>query len=368
MSAKTRELSTLGVSLWLDDLSRERMDTGNLRHLIESFNVVGVTTNPTIFQAAISQGAGYRDDIALHAKRGSSAEETVFALMVDDVARACDMFEPLYKQSAGVDGRVSIEVSPELAHDTERTIEQASDLAHRVGRENVLVKIPATLEGLPAITETLGRGVSVNVTLIFSLERYRQVVEAYLQGIELAASRGHAIDKIHSVASFFVSRVDTEIDARLDAVKTVEAEALRSRAAVANARLAYREWERLFSSSRAQTLIDKGMNLQRPLWASTGVKDPALPETLYVTELAVSHTVNTMPEKTLLATAEMTVPVEDRVHGHFDDAQEVLDALDAMGISYDDATQKLEAEGVRKFIDSWKELLSVVAAELESAR
>ena len=364
MSA-TQQLSDLGVSIWLDDLSRERIESGNLQKLIDQHNVVGVTTNPTIFQQAISQGELYANRLAAAKKSGQSAEEAVFSLMADDVRDACDVFRPIFDATDGVDGRVSIEVSPELAHDTEATIAQAEQLATAVDRPNVLVKIPATRAGLPAITETLARGISVNVTLIFSLDRYREVVGAYLAGLEEALKRGVDISTLHSVASFFVSRVDTAIDAQLDALDSPEAAASRSKAGVANARLAYQAFEKLFSDNRATELIAKGGRVQRPLWASTGVKDPALPATLYVTELAVSQTVNTMPEKTLLATSELESVDSERVTGFYADAQSVLDTVAGLGISYDEVTETLESEGVTKFIDSWRELLDTVQRALD---
>ena len=364
-NSNTQALSDVGVSIWLDDLSRDRIQSGNLQELIDNLNVVGVTTNPTIFQGAISSGATYLEQINQQAAIGASAEEAVFALTTDDVRDACDIFLPLYRSTGGVDGRVSIEVSPELAHDTEATIEQAIELHERVGRENVLIKIPATKAGLPAITEVIGRGISVNVTLIFSLERYRAVVDAYMAGIEKALGSGIDVSAIHSVASFFVSRVDTAIDSQLDALGSPDAAALSSRAGVANARLAYRDFEELFTSDRAQSLIAQGMNFQRPLWASTGVKNPALPQTLYVTELAVAHTVNTMPEKTLQATADEGGINGDRVTGFYADADSVLEGLAALGISFDDVTDALESEGVAKFIDSWRDLLNTVDAALK---
>ncbi len=366
-TSNTQQLSDVGVSIWLDDLSRDRIASGNLQELIDTLNVVGVTTNPTIFQGAISTGESYLGQVAELAAEGAGAEDTVFALTTDDVRHACDIFMPLYRSTAGVDGRVSIEVSPELAHDTEGTIAQAAQLHERVGRENVLIKIPATRAGLPAITETLAKGISVNVTLIFSLERYREVVEAYLSGIERAAAAGIDISAIHSVASFFVSRVDTAVDAKLDAIGTDEAQSLRSRAGIANARLAYRDFENLFGTERAQALIAQGMNVQRPLWASTGVKDPALPQTLYVTELAVAHTVNTMPEKTLMATAQEGGIKGDRVTSFYDDADGVMEGLAALGISLGEVTEALEAEGVSKFIHSWRDLLNTVDTALKAA-
>ena len=364
MSA-TEQLSKLGVSIWLDDLSRERISSGNLQELIDAHHVVGVTTNPTIFQQAISQGDVYAERLATQRAAGHSAEDAVFALMADDVRDACDIFRPIFDATDGVDGRVSIEVSPELAHDTQATIAQAEQLARAVDRPNVLVKIPATAAGLPAITETLARGISVNVTLIFSLERYREVVDAYFAGLEEALTRGVDISTLHSVASFFVSRVDSAIDAKLDALGSESATALRSRSGVANARLAYQAFEELFASPRARALADKGGRVQRPLWASTGVKDPALPPTLYVTELAVAHTVNTMPEKTLQATAALNGVDQERVRAFYDDAQAVIDGLAKHGISYDEVTNTLEAEGVEKFIDSWRDLLGTVQTALD---
>ncbi len=361
----TQQLSNLGVSIWLDDLSRERISSGNLQELIDEHSVVGVTTNPTIFQQAISQGELYAERLAAQKQAGKNAEEAVFALMADDVRDACDIFVPIFQATNGVDGRVSIEVSPELAHDTEGTIAQAQQLADAVDRPNVLVKIPATRAGLPAITETLARGISVNVTLIFSLERYREVVDAYFAGLEEASRRGVDISTLHSVASFFVSRVDTAIDAKLDAEGSAAAAALRSRSGVANARLAYQAFEELFASERAAALAAQGGHVQRPLWASTGVKDPALPATLYVTELAVDQTVNTMPEKTLHATAALDSLEGERVTAFYDEAQSVIDSLSEYGVSYQEVTEALETEGVSKFIDSWRELLGTVQSALD---
>lgn len=363
----TKKLSDLGVSIWLDDLSRQRLTSGNLADLMASHHVVGVTTNPTIFAAALSDGDSYREQVADLASRGVAAEEAVFEITSDDVRDGCDLFMDIYTQTKGVDGRVSIEVSPLLAHDTDGTIAQAKDLYARVNRPNVYIKIPATKAGLPAITETLASGISVNVTLIFSIERYLEVMEAFLAGIEQAKDRGHDIATIHSVASFFVSRVDTAVDALLDGIGSDEATALRSQAAIANARLAYKEWQRVFGTDRAQALVSEGMNIQRPLWASTGVKDPALPPTLYVTELAAAQTVNTMPEATLFATADGADVTGDRVTSMFDDAESVMAKIASLGISMDDVTQQLEDEGVEKFIASWHDLLGTVSAALDAA-
>lgn len=364
----TAALSAAGVSIWLDDLSRQRITTGNLAELIDTRDVVGVTTNPTIFQGAISAGIGYEEAVAAQAAAGASVDETIFSLTTTDVAGACDIFRPIYDATGGVDGRVSIEVSPDLAHDTEATIAQAKELHAAVGRENVLIKIPATKAGLPAITEVIGAGISVNVTLIFSLERYAEVIDAYLAGLEKAKETGFDLSKIHSVASFFVSRVDTEVDKRLAAIGTDEAAALKSKAGVANARLAYELFEQKFGEDRAKALVDAGANVQRPLWASTGVKDPALPDTLYVTELVAAGTVNTMPEKTLQATFDHGVVTGDTVTGAYADAHGVFDALAGVGIDLVDVTQVLEDEGVEKFIASWQDLQNTVKTALESAR
>ncbi len=364
----TAALSAVGVSIWLDDLSRERINSGGLERLIAERNVVGVTTNPTIFASALAKGEAYDAQVAELAAQGKTVTEAVFEITTDDVANASDIFRSVYDSTGGADGRVSIEVEPGLAHDAAGTINQAQQLWAKVNRPNVMIKIPATLEGLEAITETIGAGISVNVTLIFSLERHRAVINAYLAGLEKAKAAGHDLATIHSVASFFVSRVDTEIDKRLEAIGTPEALALKSKAGIANARLAYQVFEQAFDSERAKGLIAAGANRQRPLWASTGVKDPTLPDTLYVTELAVSDVVNTMPEMTLEATFDHGVIEGDKVTGSYEDANAVLDALAEQGISYDEVTTLLEKEGVEKFIVSWNELLDTVTAALESAQ
>lgn len=364
----TAQLSALGVSIWLDDLSRDRITSGGLETLIADRNVVGVTTNPTIFAAALATGTTYDAQIRDLAASGVSVTDAVFEITTDDVASASDIFAGVYASTDGRDGRVSIEVEPGLAHDTAGTVEQARALWAKVGRPNAMIKIPATREGLAAITETIAAGISVNVTLIFSLQRYREVVEAYLAGLERARDAGIDIATIHSVASFFVSRVDSEIDKRLVAIGTPEAQALKSKAGVANARLAYEAFEELFSSERATALLAAGANRQRPLWASTGVKDPSLPDTLYVTQLAVADTVNTMPEKTLEATFDHGAVEGDAVTGSYDEARSVLAALEDLGVSYDEVTALLEKEGVEKFIVSWNELLDTVTAALDSAR
>ncbi|MEF3403826.1 transaldolase [Agromyces sp. CCNWLW203] len=367
-SSPTAALSEAGVSIWLDDLSRERIASGDLARLIAERDVVGVTTNPTIFAGALAKGERYVAQVHELAAAGADVDTAVFEITTDDVRDAADVFRPVYDRSGGFDGRVSIEVSPALARDTAGTIAEAKSLWAKVDRPNAMIKIPATVEGLDAITEAIGSGISVNVTLIFSLERYRQVIAAYLAGLEQAKAAGHDLSTIHSVASFFVSRVDTEIDKRLEAIGTDAALALKSKAGIANARLAYELFEQEFGGERAAALLAAGANRQRPLWASTGVKDPALPDTLYVTELVAPGVVNTMPEKTLEATFDHGVITGDTVTGAYTQAGAVLEALAAIGVDYDDVTLVLENEGVDKFIVSWNELLDTVRGALEAAR
>ena len=361
-----KALADNGVSVWLDDLSRARIESGNLKDLLET-GVVGVTTNPSIFQAALATGDAYDDELKEFAARGATVDATVFDLTTEDVRNACDILRPVYDATGGVDGRVSIEVDPRLAHDTAKTVEQAKQLAAAVDRPNAFIKIPATVEGLPAISQVLAEGISVNVTLIFSLDRYRGVMNAFLTGLEQAREAGRDLSTIHSVASFFVSRVDTEVDKRLDALDTEEAQALRGKAAVANARLAYQAYEEVFSTPRWKNLEDDGAHVQRPLWASTGVKDPAYPDTLYVTELVAPNTVNTMPEKTLEAVIDHGDIGGNTIAGTYEEATEVLDALERLGISYADVTALLEKEGVAKFEKAWEELLTELDADLQKA-
>ncbi|TQC43653.1 transaldolase [Rhodococcus sp. WS4] len=364
----TAQLSDAGVSIWLDDLSRGRLKTGSLQKLIEEKNVVGVTTNPSIFHAAITTGHDYDAKIAELAAQGASLDETIFEITTTDVADACDLFAPVAAATKGVDGRVSIEVDPRLAWDTAGTIAEAEHLYKKVAKDNVLIKIPATREGLQAITATLAEGISVNVTLIFSLERYRAVINAFQSGLEQAKGNGHDLSTIHSVASFFVSRVDTEIDKRLDAIGTDEAKALKGQAGVANARLAYQVYEELFATERWAALAEAGALPQRPLWASTGVKDPAYPDTLYVTGLVAADVVNTMPEKTLDATFDHGAVTGDTITGTYEEANGVLNALEGLGVSYHEVVTLLESEGLDKFVASWKELLADVEGALVSAR
>ena len=355
-------LADAGVAIWLDDLSRERIETGNLADLVKNSGVVGVTTNPTIFAAALSDGESYAEQVSVLKKTGATVDEAVFELTSTDVQTACDIMRPAYDASGGVDGRVSIEVDPGLARDTDATIEMARRLWHRVDRPNLFIKIPATVEGLPAITAAIGQGISVNVTLIFSLQRYREVIDAYLAGLEAASNAGLDLSGIHSVASFFVSRVDTEVDKRLP-----EGHELRGQAAIANARLAYELYEQVFASDRFAVIQADGANRQRPLWASTGIKDPAYRDTMYVEELVVDNTVNTMPEKTLQAFADHGEVPGDTVHGTYEASREVVARLEDLGISYDEVVDLLETEGVDKFDKSWAELLATVESALEKA-
>jgi len=361
-------LSAAGVSVWLDDLSRQRLQSGNLQELIDTKSVVGVTTNPSIFQAALSHGDAYDAQVAELAERGADVDATIRTITTDDVRDGCNVLAPQWEASDGVDGRVSIEVDPRLAHETEKTIQQAIELWKIVDRPNVFIKIPATKAGLPAITATLAEGISVNVTLIFSVERHREVMDAYLKGLEAAKQAGHDLSKIHSVASFFVSRVDTEIDKRLEKIGSGEALALRGQAGVANARLAYAAYQEVFVGGDRYTPLEKdGARVQRPLWASTGVKNPDYSDTLYVTELVAPNTVNTMPEKTIDAVADHGVVTGDTITGTASAAQEVFDKLGAVGIDLTDVFLVLESEGVEKFEASWKELLDATQAQLDSA-
>ncbi|MFI6062658.1 transaldolase [Streptomyces sp. NPDC051286] len=361
-----KSLSDEGVSIWLDDLSRKRIESGNLADLIENSHVVGVTTNPSIFQAAIGSGEGYENQLADLAVRSATVDEAVRMMTTADVRAAADILRPVYDATGGSEGRVSIEVDPRLAHNTVATIAEAKQLAWLVDRPNTLIKIPATKAGLPAITEVIGLGINVNVTLIFSLERYRAVVDSYLAGLEKAREHGLDLSKIHSVASFFVSRVDTKIDKRLTAIGTDEAKALKGKAGLANARLAYEAYEEVFSSDRWAALDKAQANKQRPLWASTGVKDPAYKDTLYVVDLVAPGTVNTMPEATLEAIADHGEVTGDTVRGTYEQSRAELAAVEKLGISYDDVVQQLEDEGVEKFEAAWNDLLDAVATSLKS--
>jgi transaldolase len=367
MSDPLAELSAAGVSIWLDDLSRERLRTGNLRRLIDEKHVVGVTTNPTIFQKAMAQGDAYDEQLGELALRGADAGEAMHELTAHDVRWACDVMRPVYDRTDGVDGRVSIEVDPRLAHDTRTTLAEAKELWWLVDRPNLFIKIPATREGIPAITETLALGISVNVTLIFSLQRYDEVMDAFLAGMEKAKANGHDLSTMGSVASFFVSRNDTETDKRLDKIGTEEAKALRGTAAIANARLAYQHYEKVFGGDRWKALAAAGAKPQRPLWASTGVKDPTYDDTRYVVELVAPGVVNTMPEATLDAVADHGQVRGDTVTTMYGQAQQTLDRLAAIGVDYDDVVQTLEDEGVKKFEDSFAEMCKQVTDSLRAA-
>ncbi|MGO1950199.1 MAG: transaldolase [Mycobacteriaceae bacterium] len=359
------ELAATGTSVWLDDLSRDRLTTGNLADLISGSGVVGVTTNPAIFGKAMTAGTAYDAQIAELKAAGTAVDNAVFAMAVDDVRDACDAFADTYAASDGIDGRVSIEVDPRLAENREATVAQARQLRADVDRANVMIKIPATEACLPAITEVLAAGISVNVTLIFSVERYRQVIAAFIEGISQAAGNGHDVSTIHSVASFFVSRVDSEIDKRLDAIGTTAALAAQGKAGVANARLAYEAFGTdLLGDARWQDLAAKGAHVQRPLWASTSVKNPDYPDTLYVTGLAGPHTVNTMPQDTLDATLDHAEIGGDTLSGTGDDAREVFTALSDLGVDLPDVFRVLEREGVEKFVGSWQDLLDAIGERL----
>ena len=354
-----QDIATAGTSIWLDDLSRAKITSTDAQALparIKNSGVVGVTTNPSIFSAAISGAAEYAADIAT--LKDASVDEVVKRLTTDDVRQACDLFTAIYGSSKGVDGRVSIEVDPRLAHDTEGTVAAGKELWAIIDRPNLMIKVPATVEGLPAITALIAAGISVNVTLIFSVKRYGQVIEAYMKGIEQCEDPS----KVHSVASFFISRIDSSIDALLKKNGSADATALLGKAAIANAHLAYQLFEEKFASDRWSALAAKGANKQRPLWASTGVKDPAYPDTRYVIELIAPDTVNTMPQSTLDAVIDHGVVRGNTISANYGAAVEVLKALSAMGISLDEVTTELEIDGVKKFAQAWEELLANVKA------
>jgi transaldolase len=358
------QLSEAGVSVWLDDISRDRLRTGNLQSLIDDYHVVGVTSNPTIFAHALDRGDAYDGQLADLKTRGVSVEEASRAITTYDIRWACDVLRPVYDATAGQDGRVSLEVDPRLAKNTAATIAEARALWWMVDRPNLFIKIPATPAGLPAITQAISEGISVNVTLIFSLQRYGEVIDAYMSGLEQAREAGHDLSQIRSVASFFVSRVDSEVDARLDKLGTEEAKALRGKAAIANARLAYELFEQRCAEQRWLNLRTGGAQVQRPLWASTSTKDPAFPDTMYVVDLVVADTVNTMPEGTVRAMADHGELHGDTVHGTYDASRQVFADLERLGIGYDDVVQVLEDEGVAKFEASWNELLATIRKNL----
>ena len=366
MSDRLKALSDAGVSIWLDDLSRERIETGNLAALVADRSVVGVTTNPTIFASAIADGERYDEQVRQLVEKDEPVDRVIFELTTEDVRNACDILAPV-AAATSYDGRVSIEVEPTLANDTEGTIASARALWQAVDRSNVLIKIPATKEGLPAITAAIAEGISVNVTLIFGEQRYREVMDAYLSGLEQARDAGLDLGRINSVASFFVSRVDTEVDPRLEKIGSDEALSLRGKAAVANALVAYGAFEEVFGSDRWRVLAEAGANPQRPLWASTGVKDPSYPDTLYVADLVVADTVNTMPEKTMDAFADHGEVLGDVVTGRAGDGRAILTRITDLGIDWEDVLVVLETEGVDKFKKSWEELVGTVQGQMDKA-
>ncbi|HVE97730.1 MAG TPA: transaldolase [Mycobacteriales bacterium] len=374
-ASRLAQLTEAGVAIWLDDLSRERLDSGNLASLVETSHVVGVTTNPSIFQKALERGTSYDAQFADLALRGVDVGEALRSITTTDVRRACDVLAAVYDETDGLDGRVSIEVDPRLAHDTARTLAEARALWWLVDRPNLYIKIPATPAGLPAIRDCLAEGISVNVTLIFSLQRYREVMDAFLAGLEQRVASGGALGGVDSVASFFVSRVDSEVDRRLDVIakesgddeRVSAAGRLRGQAAIANARLAYEAYEDVFGSDRWHALAARGARPQRPLWASTGVKDPAYDDTRYVVELVAPGTVNTMPEPTLRAVAEHGSIRGATAAEGYDAARSVLAELDRLGIDYDELVALLEEEGVRKFEESWDAFIAQVTDKLAAA-
>src|SRR3954447_5831274 len=356
MTERLQQLSEAGVSIWLDDLSRERLETGNLADLMKNQHVVGVTSNPSIFQSALAEGERYDPQIRQLAADGCDTDRAVRIITTDDVRDACKVMRPAYDTSDTVDGRVSIEVSPGLAHDTGSTVKEAAELWETVGEPNLFIKIPGTKEGWPAITDTLANGISVNVTLIFGLEQYQHVMEPFVDGLEKARENGHDLSLVQSVASFFVSRVDTEIDKRLD--ESGADSSLKGKAGVANARLAFKAYEEFFAGDRWAALEAAGARRQRPLWASTGVKNPHYKDTMYVDDRVVENTVNTMPEKTMDAVADHGEITGDQVRPFYADAEATMQALADAGIDYDDVIEVLIKEGVDKFITAWDQLRS----------
>ncbi len=376
MSDPLAELSAAGVAIWLDDMSRNRLVSGNFAELIRDKHIVGATTNPSIFQKALSQGAAYDAQLGELAAQGVDPDQAVRAITTADVRSACDVIKPVFESTSGIDGRISIEVDPRLAHDEEGTVAEARELWQQVDRPNMFVKIPALDEGIPAIRRCLREGISINVTLIFGLDRYRHVMEAFLSGLEERLSDGKPLTGVESVASFFVSRVDTEYDHRLDLLakesgdesRVATAGRLRGQAAIANARLAFQAYQEVFASERWLALAAHGARPQRPLWASTGVKDPAYDDTRYVVELVAPGTVNTVPEPTLDAVADHGVIRGATAAQGYGEARAVLDELSALGIDYDDVITKLEDEGVEKFEEAWESLLEQVGAELSKRR
>jgi transaldolase len=357
-------VAAAGQSIWSDQISRQMLDSGELHRRISEDAVTGVTSNPSIFAKAIGGSEDYDAQLRELADRDASTKEIVSALMTADLQRACDALAPVWERTGGRDGHVSVEVDPELANDTDASIAEAREWVKQIDRPNILVKIPATPAGIPAIAALIGEGISVNVTLIFSLARYREVMEAYLTGLETFRAAGGNVASVASVASFFVSRVDTEVDGRLGSIGTPEAESLRGKAGIANARAAYDEFLQVFRGQRWESLVADGAHIQKPLWASTSTKDPDYPDTMYVDALLAPHTVNTMPLETI-----------DAYQDHGSDrptifgpeemaaARITLRELSDIGVDYDDVVQTLEDEGVEKFVTPWRELLENVESQ-----
>ena len=361
--SRLHELSTRGVSVWIDSLSREMLETGELERLIREDAVVGVTSNPTIFQKALSSGEWYDTPLLEVAKSEDDPFEIFLALAQDDIRAACDVLRPVWERTDGIDGYVSLEVDPTLAYNREATFEQALRFHAEVERDNLYVMIPATELGLGAIEDCVAKGKSINVTLIFSLARYAAVVEAYLRGLERLVAAGGNPAKVLSVASFFVSRVDTETDKRLDALGRPD---LQGKLAIANAKLAYRHYLEAFSGERWEFLARKGARPQRCLWASTSTKNPAYRDVLYVEGLIGPSTVNTMPLETIRAFQDHGEVRGDTLLEAFDAAEALFDDLAEAGVEYDDVVATLEAEGVQKFSDSFVELLDGIRVKLGS--
>lgn len=356
-------LRMAGVSPWSDQISRQMLDSGELERRIVRDAITGVTSNPSIFAKAIVGSSDYDADVAEMAERGAATTEIITSLMAADLQRACDALSQVHSATDGRDGFVSVEVTPTLAHDTQATVAEAREWVKRIDRPNLFVKVPATPEGVPAIRQLIGEGVSINVTLIFSVERYRQVMGAYLDGVEHYISQGGDPSQVASVASFFVSRMDTEVDDRIDEIGTDEARAIRGKTAIANARMAYRAFLDTFQGERWQKLVAAGARIQKPLWASTSTKDPSYRDTMYVEELVAPDTVNTMPLETIDAYQDHGPEPDAFGPEEMAAAATVIDAMAKVGIDYDDVMDTLEAEGVEKFTASWEELVEDVDGE-----
>jgi transaldolase len=372
MTNTYKTLAGAGVAVWLDDLSRPRIISGDLARMVDQGDIVGLTTNPTIFSKSISAGSGYEGQLRELALRGTAIGETLRLLTAWDVRAACDVLRPVFEKTGKRDGCVSIEVDPRISGDAERTAAEARGLWWLVDRPNLFIKIPATKAALPAITASIADGISVNVTLIFSIERYRAVLDAFMAGLEQRATKQESLSGIESVASFFVSRVDTEVDKRLatlaedgGAGAKSEITSLHGQAAIANARMAYEVYEQAAASDRWQALAAKGASLQRLLWASTGVKDKAFPTTRYVTELVAPNTVNTMPEATLKAVGDYRAATPETIRGKYSEARAILQGLARVGIDLSEVADALEHQGIASFVQSWDDLIGSVEEQLK---